>query len=492
MIFAAHPWTRAFAQAAGAEPVVTATAADVTRVESWSYFDPPPEAGSDPSYTFSANRMELGAWVDGLRVGLGAAFSYVRLENLPTHAIGPGGLGAGAFYFSSAGLRYSYQLYLSELTLRARARGGRVALTVGRMPFSSSSGSAPARPARDLDRLVRDRVASRLIGNFEYALYQRRFDGLRLDITPPRGRLTAAVFLPTQGGYEESANLTMPKLQVATVSWSATDDADDADDTHEAGGGQVEKGGLKARRRSEVFATFYRDRRAVTLRPDNTDVVSAPRAAVSIAAFGGSLAALRPTRPGKLDVVLWGAAETGTWYGLSHRAAALAVEGGHQWQTAPAGPWIRGGLLYASGDGNPRDDTHRTFFAMLPSARQYALSSAYTQMNLRDVFAQAIVTPGRWTARAELHRLDLANGQDLWYQGSGATAKEGRYFGFSGLRAYGATALGTVIEGSVDVPIRRHWSMNGYTGTIWGGDVVRASFVGRRLRFWYVENVVRF
>ena len=55
---------------------------------------------------------------------------------MPTNAIGPGGLGTGAFYFAASGVRYSYQLYLGELTLKTKFKSG-TSMTVGRMPFSS-------------------------------------------------------------------------------------------------------------------------------------------------------------------------------------------------------------------------------------------------------------------------------------------------------------------------------------------------------------------
>ena len=92
-------------------------------------------------------------------------------------------------------------------------------------------------------------------------------------------------------------------------------------------------------------------------------------------------------------------------------------------------------------------------------------------------------------ARIEVHALGLASGQDLWYQGSGATASNGRYFGFSGRAAGGPTRLGTVLEGAVDVPLKKYWSVNAYAGTMWGGDVVKHSFSGTRLTFWFLENV---
>ena len=67
-----------------------------------------------------------------------------------------------------------------------------------------------------------------------------------------------------------------------------------------------------------------------------------------------------------------------------------------------------------------------------------------------------------------------------------------RFFGFAGRASGGNTALGTVLEGTLDVPIRKHWSVNGYAGTMSAGPVVRNWFTSRRLTFFYLENVVRF
>jgi len=93
--------------------------------------------------------------------------------------------------------------------------------------------------------------------------------------------------------------------------------------------------------------------------------------------------------------------------------------------------------------------------------------------------------------RVDVHRLDLVETADRWYQGSGATARDGRYFGYSTRRSGGERALGTVLETSADVRLSRYWSINGYLARMWAGPVVRASFVGDRLLYWYVENVLR-
>ena len=141
---------------------------------------------------------------------------------------------------------------------------------------------------------------------------------------------------------------------------------------------------------------------------------------------------------------------------------------------------------------DPHDDRHGTFFQMIPSSRKYALSSVYAQMNVHDLFAQLLLEPRGIRARIDVHSLRLASGSDLWYQGSGATASHGRFFGFSGRSGQGDTALGTVIEAAVDVPIRKHWSVNAYGGTMFAHAVVTNMFTTRRLTLWSLENVVRF
>jgi hypothetical protein len=446
-----------------------------TRVESWSYFEPridrlalTADPIGEPDYTFVGDRAELGVYVQGERFDLTGAFNYVRLENLPTRAIGPGGLGSGAFYFAATGVRYSYQLYLSDLTVRVKSADRRSSLTLGRMAFASGFEHTPS--SHPIERLQLERVAARLLGNFEWSLYQRRFDGARLDVERGRWHFNAGAFMPTQGGYEESTNLTMTKVQVGTASAMRTTPAS----------------------ASQVFVHAYRDRRrggfAVV---DNTFSTDRP-VNILVAAAGGSHARVAPVRSGQLDGVAWGAVQAGSWYGAPHRAVSVAVEAGHRWTRAPLRPWLRGGYLWSSGDADPRDGRHGTFFQMLPSSRKYALSSVYAQMNLRDAFVQAWIEPRRFSSRIEIHRVSLASGRDLWYQGSGATASRDRFFGFSGRAAGGETSLGTVLEGTVDVPIRKHWSVNGYAGTMWGGGVVSRMFTGSRLTFWSIENVIRF
>ena len=447
---------------------VTGSLYNTTRVESWSYFEPLPlpDAG-DPTYTFFADRADIGVRVQGVRFDLAGAFNYVRLENLPLNAIGPGGLGSGAFYFEASGLPYSYQLYMSGLSLGIKSRDGRASFVIGRTTYSSGLESRSQSPS--LETLKQERIAGRLVGNAEWSEYQRRFDGVRFDLDRPAWHLSAAAYMPTQGVFEESANLTMSKVQMASVTLTRP----------------------SASHEWQVFSHIYRDRRPDKARPDNMTRRDSP-VDVTIAALGGSFVRVTPTRAGEMDLVVWGAVEFGDWYGQSDRAASLALEAGHQWTGPALKPRVRAGYLYASGDPDQNDKKHGTFFPMLPSSRQYTLSSVYTQMNVHDLFAELRLEPGRVKTTMDVHHVNLASGNDLWYHGTGAVATGGRFFGYSGRVPYLQTGLGTIAEGTVDVPIVKHWSVNGYVGRMWGGSAVTLPFIDNRLLYVFAENVIRF
>ena len=308
------------------------------------------------------------------------------------------------------------------------------------------------------------------MGTFDWSFYGRRFDGVKVDARGARTYAGGGAFLVTQGGYEESASLTMPKVQVASAY---------AGLRHGAGA------------ESQAFVVGYRDRRDIDIRPDNA-AVPVESADVTVIGAGASHVSTRSAGPGEFDWLAWGVGQGGDWYGQPHRAFSVAAEAGYRWPKAAWRPWLRAGASHASGDEDPGDDRHGTYFPMLQDTRTYALSMVYAQMNLRDVFAQLMLEPHpRARLRADVHRLDLASTADRWYQGSGATARDGRFFGYSTRPSSGARGLGTVLEGTADVRLSRYWSVNGYAGRMWGGPVVRGVFADDRLFYWYVENVLR-
>lgn len=465
------------AQQVAEGPEVQGSLSNLTRVETWRFFDPP-LAEVDPDYTFFANRSDLDLQVHGPRFDLAGGFAYVRVQHLPENAIGPGGLGTGAFYFAASGSPYSYQVFLTGLTLSAHTVDRRRSLTIGRMAYTSGAEAEDkTNAASPLARVRRLAIDGRLVGSFEWSYYQRRFDGARLQWRGDRRYGGGGLFLVTQGGYEESANLTMSKLFVGT-GYTGVWHGDSS-------------GGPAVSGESQLFGVLYRDRRAIDIRPDNAGV-PVQAADITLGAIGASHVARRPVASGEIDYAVWGAAQFGDWYGQSHRAFAVTAQGGYRWSNEAGQPWLRGGASYSSGDGDGGDDRHGTFFPMLQETRSYAQSIVYAHANLRDLFVQVHADPHpRAKLRAELHGLALAQAADRWYQGSGATASEGTFFGYTSRRSAGARGLGTVLEASADMRLSRYWSVNGFAGRMWGGPVVRGSFAGDRLFYWYVENVLQ-
>ena len=445
------------------------TLTNLTRAESWHFFEPP-TTGGNPDYTFLANRLRVALTGTWKRFDLNAAAQYVQFGGLPTGAVGPGPLGTGALYYQHAGRTDSYGAYVRTLSLRARLPHG-VTLQGGRFGYTSGSEAPSGRPK--IEAVKRARVDSRMVGEFEWSLYQRTFDGLRGDVDRKAWHVTGAWLRPTQGGFEEMAGSSLSGIDVFAGTVAVRPDV------------ALPKTDLS------IFAYRYNDDRAVTARPDNSGR-TASRVDVGITTFGAAAVGTAPARRGDVDWLAWFAGQTGTWYGQDHRAWSLAIEAGYQWK-ARWQPWVRAGYLHASGDPDAADARHGTFFPMLPTVRKYSMTTAYATMNLRDLFAEVIVRPtARVTARADIRRLWLANGRDLWYAGSGATQNTGTFFGYGGRRSGGSTDLApAVIEGAVDVTLGRHWSANAFLGSIRGGQVVAASFPGRWLRFFYLENVVQ-
>jgi hypothetical protein len=460
------------ARAQDADPVVRFRLTDVTRLESWSFFEPYAPS-LDPTYTLLGNRATMTVSVESRHIDLRGAFQYSQLLGVPDQPTFLSPLGPGPTYFDSAGAPRMYQLYIRAVSMRVKNTRG-FSLEAGRMDFASAAEGPQADTA--VDRLTRDRLAGRLIGGADWTPFDRAFDGARMDITRTRWRATSALLFPTQGAFEESANPTISALRVVTGTLAVRWPARDVPVSEEARASEL-----------QVFGDHYRDRRDVAARPDNTGL-DASRADVSIFTIGASHVSVVPWRAGELNAVVWMAGQFGDWYGSDHGAYSVLVEAGFQWR----GRWqphVRAGYLHASGDGDARDNRHATFFPMLPTTPPPLLAGTFAQMNLRQGFANLSVTPSaRLTLSATVARLSLAQAADSWYSGTGATAIRGTYFGFSGAPAFAVTGLGTLVQTAVDRTITPHWRFKGELGLMRGGDVIRQRYSGHRLIVFAVES----
>ncbi len=449
------------------------TTRDTARAEVWRFFQPNP-GGGNPDYEFLANRLNIDAKRTTARTEVTVGLQHVGFVGLPTAAVGPGPLGTGALYFDQGGRsQHPSRLFVRYANLKVKDVLPGFDLQAGRMAYGSGAESVTTDAKLELVR--RQRVSARLVGEFDWSLYQRSFDGVRVDLRRPRWQLTSMVMQPTHGGFSSSAGQMMPHVLLA--------------------GAVVTARPAKIRASWQVFAIHYADSRRMASRPDNSGATAA-RVDVDVTSSGGAWIGTHKTTGaggGEFDGVVWLAGQTGSWYGQRHRAWSLTAEGGYQLNTARWKPWLRAGLLSSSGDADGQDARHGTFFPVLPTMRKFSQTTMYSTMNLHDAFVQLQLRPSASVnARIDVHRLALASAADLWYTGSGATLASGTNFGFAGRRSNGSTNLGTSLEGSIDYAVTPQWSVNAFAARMNGGPVVSGTFAGRRLWFVYLESVLRF
>jgi len=246
-----------------------------------------------------------------------------------------------------------------------------------------------------------------------------------------------------------------------------------------------------------AFGIGYFDDREGVLKTDSRPAVArrADTKDIKIGTFGGHYLQAVPTSKGPVDVMAWGAAQVGSWGALDQRAGSFAVEAG--WQPnakalSRVAPWFRGGYNYGSGDRNPNDDRHGTFFQLLPTPRIYARFPFFNMMNTGDGFGEAILRPSRsLTIRTDVHALRLSSKDDLWYVGGGAF--QPATFGFVGRPSGGRSGLATLYDASGDYRINAYASVTAYYGHAFGRRVTETIYPsGPDADFGYLELTLRF
>ena len=216
------------------------------------------------------------------------------------------------------------------------------------------------------------------------------------------------------------------------------------------------------------------------------DVRMADKEPIAINTIGGNATTAIDAGPGIVDALLWGLVQTGQWGQQSHGAWAWAIEAGYQLPQLPAAPWLRAGWDRSSGDANPTDDHHRTFFQLIPTARTYARLPFFNLMNSSDAFLELVLRPhDRVLIRSDVHWLRLTEGRDLWYSGGGATSNT--FFGYAGSPANGDRGLATLADISVTVTLHQRLTVEGYYGHAFGRDVVGQTFPGRDADYGFLE-----
>jgi hypothetical protein len=194
---------------------------------------------------------------------------------------------------------------------------------------------------------------------------------------------------------------------------------------------------------------------------------------------------------GTFDFLLWGVGQFGQWGVQSHRAGALAAEAG--WQPKAAWkPWLRVAYNYGSGDGNPNDSHHNSFFQILPTPRIYARFPFYNMENSNDASVVVLLRPtAKVTMRSDVRSLWLSSRRDLWYSGGGAF--QPRTFGYTGRPSSGLRGLANVWDISADYRATPHWGLGFYYGHAWGKGVLHSIYPKQpNGDFGYTELLYRF
>jgi len=421
------------------------------RSETWGWF---PTPGYEDSYTSGALILRVALSQQTKRLDWFVEGEFPAMLNLPGNAIAPGArgaLGTGANYFA-ANHQQDASAIPKQAYVRFKGLGGDSAssLRLGRFEFADGMEVLPKNAT--LAALKRDRIGQRLIGPFGFTHVGRSFDGLQYMRDTAKNNFTFFGARPTEGVFQlRGTNELDVDLYYAAWTRQLT----------------VRSAPSEAR----LFGIHYHDGRPLT-KTDNRPkpLVPAESENIRINTIGGHWTSAVPVRGGAVDLLGWGAGQFGHWGRLTQLSGAFALEGGYQFTKVSMKPWIRGGYFWSSGDGNPSDGNHNTFFQMLPTPRVYARTPFFNLMNLKDAFIEFVVKPTpKVSLRTDAHQLWLSNAADLWYAGGGAFQKG--TFGMAGRPSGGQTGLGTLVDISADYAVTRYTTLTFYAGGIRGGSV---------------------
>jgi hypothetical protein len=446
------------------------------RLYGWDWFQ---AKTGENSYVYSGNLLRF-SFAENLDTwDWDAEFAVPFLLGLPstaTVAAPQGGLGLGSNYFTANHSdSYTAMIFPKQLFFRLHDLGTQgSSLQVGRFEFFDGLEVIPKNAT--LATVKRDHVSQRLISNFGFSDVQRSFDGLHYSWSPSSSdNITFVSAVPDRGVFQVDG-WGWNRIGFGYLSY-----------THEWGHGRHSAD-------TRIFDIEYDDFRHI-LKTDNRALAirKTDTENIVINTFGGHSVHAIESSAGTFDLVFWGAVQTGRWGTQTQSSGAFVTEAGYQPRVLPAvKPWLRGGYTYGSGDSNPKDNTHGTFFQLLPTPRLYARFPFFNMMNMEDAYGSLILRPHpKVTVSSEFHSLRLTDPQDLWYSGGGAY--QPWTFGYTGRSASGARSVGDLYDTQIDYRLHPKVTATGYFGYVEGLSVMRTIYPeGKDGRFGYLELLVRF
>ncbi len=444
-----------------------------SRVYVWNWFQTPSPYQNE--YAYSGNLLRLNFAEKTGSFDFDEEIAVPFLLGMPTNATAPapqGALGLGSNYYSANGNHQnSAMAFPKQLWARYHITESQK-LQIGRFEFNDGTELAPQNAT--LATLKRDRISQRLIGTFGFSDVGRSFDGVHYGWSQPGQDFTFVGATPTRGVFQTDGwgwNRIGFGYAAYTKEWGHGPYAAD----------------------TRFFFIDYDDFRHI-LKTDNrpTAVRKADTENIDIQTWGMHSIHALTTSAGTLDGLIWFAGQTGRWGTDTQRALAFSLEAGYQPAILPAlKPWIRGGYTYGSGDGNPNDRTHGTFFQILPTPRPYARFPFFNMMNTEDAFGSLIERPHpKVTISSKFHSLRLTNPNDLWYSGGGAF--QPWTFGYTGRATSGRRSLGNLYDTSVEYRANKFMTFTAYLGYTQGLAVMKLIYpAGKDGQFGYLEALLR-
>ncbi len=447
---------------------VTFSAYERARVNAWNWFAAPP-ATNTYSYTESLLRVSASQRIRhwDWRLGL----SQPAVLGLPSNAISPdaaqGQLGLGGSYYAANGDNSDpAAVFFKVGWVRYRWDRPDTYLRVGRFEFFDGEETHPKNPI--IAWLQANRASNRLISNFGFTDAQRSFDGVEAHVGAGAWDITGLAARADKGVFNMNGNAEL-----------------DVDVQYLAFTREAEHGHVLMR----AFGIGYHDGRTGVLKVDNRPLAvrQADHRNIRLGTYGGDLLAAIPAGREDFDFMFWGVWQNGRWGDESDSAGAAALEGGFKLASVPSSPWVRGGWFRSSGDNNPLDNRHTTFFQLLTTPRLYARFPIYNLMNDTDTFVQVIDVPTKKVAlRSDLHWVSLTSAKDLWYQGGGAF--DNKVFGYVGRPSNGHSSLATIADISANWKATSHLAVDFYYAHATGHAVIRSIYpAGTDAQWGYVE-----
>ncbi|HYA16067.1 MAG TPA: alginate export family protein [Bryobacteraceae bacterium] len=439
----------------------------------WDWFQAAP--AYDNRYAYSGDLLRLNFARRAGALDLDAEIAVPFLLDTPATATAPapqGALGLGSNYFTANGNhQYASMAFAKQLYGRYHFSEAQ-SLQTGRFEFNDATELAPKNAT--VAALKRDRVSQRLIGTFGFSDVGRSFDGFRYSFSEPATDVTLVAATPTRGVFQTDGwgwNRVAFAYAAVTKEWGHGNHAAD----------------------TRLFAIDYDDFRHI-LKTDNRPLAvrKGDTENIHIQTWGGHSIHAVATSAGTLDAIAWGALQTGRWGTETQLAYALDFEGGFQPAILPRlKPWIRGGYTIGSGDGNPNDNRHGTFFQILPTPRPYARFPFFNMMNTEDAFGSMILRPhAKMTISSEYHSLRLTSPNDLWYSGGGVF--QPWTFGYTGRATSGARSLGNLYDTSFEYRASRRMTFTAYLGYTQGLSVMKQIYpAGKDGQFGYLEALLK-